>query len=80
MQTFKLQVERSYNKTELKVCFLNHGGYKVREKNVVIRRTFKTVFYISLAEMRVFKDRNLLTGREDGRKITKGKRNGGMQA
>lgn len=55
-------------------------GTKLGKKNVVIRRTFKTVFYISLAEMRVFKDRNLLTGREDGRKITKGKRNGGMQA
>lgn len=43
-------------------------------------KTLQTVFYTSLAEMRVFKDRNLLTGREDERKVTKGKRNGGMQA
>lgn len=44
-----------------------------------VPRTFQTTFDTSLAQLRVLKNGNILAGREDGRKVAKGKRNRGMQ-
>lgn len=57
---------------------LHHNGHRVRKTYVVIG--IQNLFGLFSGQMRVLKGINLITGRENRRKVSKTKINGQMQA